>query len=115
ADIPDDRIIDGVDLGATLTEGKESPRTEMFYYRGTDLYAVRLGDYKAHFITEGAYGQFGEREVHATPLLYNVNQDPSEQFDIAAGHPEVIEKIKALVAEHRAKMVRGKDQLAARD
>jgi arylsulfatase A-like enzyme len=87
----------------------------MFYYRGTDLYAVRLGEYKAHFITEGAYGQFGEREEHETPLLYNVNEDPSEQYDLATEHPEIIEQINALVAKHRSKLVRGKDQLAERE
>ncbi len=115
AEIPKDRIIDGVDLSATLFEQKETPRKNMFYYRGTDLYAVRLGDYKVHFITEGAYGQFGEREEHETPLLYNVNEDPSEQYDIAAEHPEIIEQINALVADHRSKLVRGKDQLAERE
>ncbi len=115
AEIPKDRVIDGVDLSATLFEQKESPRKNMFYYRGTDLYAVRLGDYKAHFITEGAYGQFGKREEHETPLLYNVNEDPSEQYDIAAEHPEIIEQINTLVAEHRSKLVRGKDQLAERE
>ncbi len=114
AKIPDDRIIDGVDLSATLFEKQESPRKNMFYYRGTDLYAVRLGDYKAHFITEGAYGQFEERQEHATPILYNVNEDPSEQFDIAKEHPEIIERINALVTEHQAKLVKGKDMLAER-
>ncbi len=113
--IPNDRIIDGLDLSATLFEQNESPRKDMFYYRGTELYAVRLGDYKAHFITEGAYGQFGEREEHETPLLYNVNEDPSEQFDIAPDHPEIIKRIKALVVEHREKMVMGKDMLAERE
>jgi arylsulfatase A-like enzyme len=115
AEIPEDRIIDGLDLSGTLFEQKESPRNNMFYYRGTDLYAVRLDDYKAHFITEGAYGQFGEREEHETPLLYNVNEDPSEQYDLATEHPEIIEQINALVAKHRSKLVRGKDQLAERE
>lgn len=115
AEIPQDRIIDGLDLSAVLFEQKESQRKSMFYYRGSDLYAVRLGDYKAHFITEGAYGQFGEREEHTTPLLYNVNEDPSEQFDIAMDHPEIIEGINSLVMEHRSKLVRGKDMLAERE
>lgn len=114
AELPDDRIFDGVDLGVTLFERGESPRNDMFYYRGTDLYAVRLGEFKAHFITEGAYGQFGERTVLETPLLFNLNEDPSEQYDIAADHPEILEAIDKLVQGHRAKMVQGKDQLAER-
>ncbi|MGB6152481.1 MAG: arylsulfatase, partial [Pricia sp.] len=90
-------------------------RKNMFYYRGTELYAVRQGDYKAHFITQGAYGQFGDREEHTTPILYNVNEDPSEQFDIAGEHPDILEDINALVARHRATLVMGKDMLAERE
>ncbi|MDT7828396.1 sulfatase [Pricia sp. S334] len=115
AEIPDDRVIDGVDLSGTLFEQRESPRKNMFYYRGTDLYAVRLGDYKVHFVTEGAYGQFGDRQEHDPPLLYHLDHDPSEQFDIAAEHPEIIKEINALVSEHKANLVRGEDQLAERE
>ena len=117
APIPDDRVIDGVDLGPLLRgETKESsPRNEMFYYRGTELYAVRLGDYKAHFITEGAYGQFGEREEPETPLLFNINEDPSEQFNIASEHPGILQKIDNLIDEHLANMVMGKDMLVERE
>ena len=113
--IPEDRIIDGVDLSGTLLHGKPSPRKSVFYYRGTDLYAVRLGDYKAHFITQGAYGEFGERTVHDPPLLFNVNYDPSEKFDIASQHPEIIQQIRTLVNQHQSQLVPGKDQLAERE
>jgi len=113
--LPDDRIMDGVDLSATLRDGEESPRENMFYYRGPELYAVRLGDYKAHYITQGEYGQFGEREEHDPPLLYNLSHDPSEQYNIAEDHPEVIQQIEALVREHQSKLVVGEDQLAERE
>ncbi|WP_273569062.1 hypothetical protein [Maribacter halichondriae] len=115
AKLPDDRIIDGVDLSATLFEGKVSPREDMFYYRGTELYAVRLGDYKAHFITQGAYGEFGERQEHDPPLLYNLSHDPGEKFDVANDHTEIIDKIKLLVEEHESKLVKGKDMLVDRE
>ena len=113
--IPDDRIIDGVDLSGTLLNRSASPRKSILYYRGTDLYAARLGDYKAHFITEGAYGQFGERESHNIPILYNVNKDPSEKHDISKEHPEIIERIKALIKAHKSNLVQGKDQLVERE
>ncbi|MGD1891706.1 MAG: sulfatase [Cyclobacteriaceae bacterium] len=113
--LPDDRIIDGVDLSTTLQNGTESPRESILYYRGPELYAVRLGDYKAHYITQGEYGQFGEREEHDPPLLYNLSHDPSEQHDIAEDHPEVIQQIEALVREHQSKLVVGEDQLAERE
>ena len=114
-ELPKDRIIDGKDLSETLIHHKPSPRNSMLYYRGTELYGARLGDYKAHFITEGEYGQFGELEVHDPPLLYNVNQDISENFNIAGNHPEIIEQIKKLVEDHKSNLVKGKDQLAERE
>jgi arylsulfatase A-like enzyme len=113
--VPKDRVMDGYDLGSTLFKNAPSPRKEVFYYRGTELYAARLGDYKAHYITQGSYGQFGQKEVHDTPILYNLNVDPSENFDISANHPEIIEEINTMVKEHQSKLVKGKDQLADRE
>lgn len=45
----------------------------MFFYSGQELYAVIMEKYKAHFITEGTYGMFGEQEVHRLPILYDLN------------------------------------------
>jgi hypothetical protein len=87
----------------------------MLYYRGPTLYAARLGDYKAHYITQGEYGMFGGREEHATPILYNLSEDPSEQFDVAGQHPEIIEQINAFVKEHQSNLIVGEDQLADRE
>ena len=113
--VPDDRILDGVDLTGTLLENETSPREGILYYRGSELYAARVGDYKAHYITQGAYGMFGDKEVHAVPILYNLNHDPSEKYNIAEDHPEIIEEINEFVQEHQENLVRGKDQLAERE
>ena len=115
AKLPKDRILDGVDLSPTLFEQKKSPRKSLLYYRGTELYAARMGDYKAHFITQGAYGEFGERQEHDPPLLYNLNHDASEKYDIAAEHPEIIEQINALVKTHQSNLIKGEDMLADRE
>ncbi len=115
APLPDDRIIDGANLTATLVRGEEGPRKHILYYRGTDLYAVRLGDFKAHFITEGAYGEFGDRKEHSVPLVYNVAYDASEKFDIGETNPEIINEINILVREHNSSLVKGKDQLVDRE
>ncbi len=113
--IPNDRIVDGVDLSGTLLRGEPSPRNSMLFYRGTRLYAARLGDYKAHYVTQGEYGMFREKEVHDVPLLYNLSQDPSEQYDVAEQHPEVLAQIEKLVQQHQAKLVKGEDQLVTRE
>jgi arylsulfatase A len=104
-EVPTDRVIDGVDLSPVLLEGKPSPRTSMLYYRGTHLMAARLGAFKAHFITQPAYGPgAGQRTEHDPPLLYHLEHDPGEQYDVADDHPDVLQAIAQLVAEHRANL-----------
>lgn len=111
--VPSDRVVDGIDLTPVLLQGKESPRNDVFYYRGEMLYAVRVGDYKAHFKTQDAYGP--EIKEHNPPLLYNLNVDPSEKYDIAAQHPDVIREIMEVVRLHNEKMVPGEDMLKDRE
>ncbi|MEN6429011.1 MAG: sulfatase-like hydrolase/transferase, partial [Phycisphaerales bacterium] len=113
AEVPTDRVVDGLDLRPVLYGKGPSPRDTMFYYRGTRLFAVREGPYKAHFITQSGYG--GDKPVeHDPPLLYHLGQDPSEKYDIAKDHPEVIAAIQQEVVRHRSELVRGEDQLAER-
>ena len=100
-----DRIYDGYDLSGLLTGGEKSPREEMFYYRGTKLMAVRYKEFKAHFKTQSAYGPDSKKITdHNPPLLFNLNVDPSEKWNVAKDHPEVLEAINKLVKEHQSKL-----------
>jgi arylsulfatase A-like enzyme len=110
---PSDRIIDGLDLSPVLFDRGPSPRNTMFFYNGRQLYAVRKGPYKAHFITQSGYGN--DKPVkHDPPLLYHLGHDPSEKYDVAKDHPDVIADIQKEVAEHQRTLVPGEDQLAKR-
>ncbi|NBC66652.1 MAG: sulfatase-like hydrolase/transferase [Bacteroidetes bacterium] len=113
--LPGDSIIDGVDLTPVLLGEGESPRNEMLFYRGATLYAARKGDYKAHYIIQGAYGQFEEKQVLETPLLFDLSEDPSEQYNIAEEHPDVLTEIDEMVKNHQQNLVKKKDQLAERE
>jgi arylsulfatase A-like enzyme len=110
AKIPDDRIIDGVDMSSILFENGKSKREFFVYYRGTQIYAARLGNYKAHFITRTGYGS-EKPTVHDPPLLYHLGYDPSERFDISSQHPDIIEKIKKEVENHKKTIQPVKNQL----
>ncbi|MDA1370218.1 MAG: sulfatase [Proteobacteria bacterium] len=92
---------DSVDLSSALFENGESLRREMPYYRSGVLYAYRVGQWKLHYILEGAYGQPPQRIELPAPELYNLLKDPSERFDVAADNPEVVAQIQAAVARHR--------------
>lgn len=110
AALPADRVMDSHDLSPALYGTGPSPRTTMFYYRDTTVYAVRQGPFKAHFQTRDDYGD-ATVTSHNPPILYNVEQDPGEHFDVSADHPEAIASIQAELAAHNAALVRGKDQL----
>src|SRR5262249_34984367 len=113
ARVPDDRVIDGLDLTPLLTGKGKSPRDTMFYYRGTRLYAVRQGPFKAPFVTRSAYGPAQPVE-HDPPVLYHLGHDPSEQFDVAKDHPGVIADIRRAVATHQEGLKPGEPQLDKR-
>lgn len=109
AKLPQDRLIDGVDMSPLLFKTGPSQRTELLYYRGNELYAARTGSFKAHFITQPGYGR--EKVAHEPPLLFDLAQDPSEEFNVATNHPTVLADIARLVEAHRAKLVPAKSQL----
>ncbi len=101
ATVPEDRTIDGYDLSDVLKNKSSSPRDHMIYYRNQDVYAVRKGEYKAHYITETCYALDTGREELEEPLLYNLNVDPSEKYNHASDHPDVLSDLATLVAEHK--------------
>ncbi len=92
-ELPEDRPIDGLDLSPVLFGTGPSPRDIVPYYRYNELYAIRKGWFKAHFITQGEYGMGPERTLHDPPLLYHLGDDPGERFDVAGDHPDVLQDL----------------------
>jgi arylsulfatase A-like enzyme len=117
-ELPQDRLMDGRDLSATLLEGRPLPADRpLFYYRDAQLYAVRKGRWKAHYMTRAGYGA-EEPKRHERPMLFDLSQDPSERFDLAAGAASqeidgVLADLAREVERHRETMVPGKPQLDA--
>ncbi len=108
AEPPADRPIDGVDLSPRLTGTGMSPRTMNFYYWDNEFRAIRKGDYKAHFITSGSYGEGETRTEHNPPLLFNLAEDPGERRNIAAQHPDVVADLLRAAETHRRGVVAGR-------
>jgi len=98
---PPDRELDGFNILPSLKGEAESPRDFFAYYRGDRVYAARLGPWKAHFITQTAYPD-GPPVPHDPPLLYQLNQDPGEHFDLSSKYPEIIEEMYARMEKHYA-------------
>jgi len=103
APLPEDREMDSYDLTPVLKGTGPAERDTFFYYRGYRLFAVRMGPFKAHFMTQDGYGQ-RQPEKHDPPLLFNLGVDPGEQWNVADQHPEVLAQIMKEVEKHKAKM-----------
>lgn len=97
--IPKDRKMDSYDLSLAMSMKADSPRNEMFFWRGTKLFAARSGNYKAHFYTMTGYRDRGETRLN-TPLLYHLGHDPSEKFDVSRENPEIVTKIQEMASQH---------------
>ena len=94
-----DKPLDGNDIKDLLTGKKDKVTDIVYFYDADKLYAIRKGAYKAHFQTNGSYSQ-KPAEVHSPPLLYNVEHDPSEKFEIGKKYPEIIEELTAAFKKH---------------
>ena len=63
-------------------------------------------------VVQAQPGYGGEKAVeHDPPILYHLGNDPSERFDVAKEHADVIADIKKEAAVHRANMKFGENQL----
>jgi arylsulfatase A-like enzyme len=111
AALPTDRVLDGHDLSPVLRGTGPSPRRTYLYYRGALLQAVRSGPYKAHFFTRPE-GHDQTPESIDPPWLFNLDQDPSEQYDVGREHPEVVGELRRLAEAHRRTVVPVEDQIA---
>lgn len=81
------------DLTKTLLKGAPSPRTWWVYHQS----AYRSGRYKIHTRTIPPTDPIERKRKrateHATPLLFDLENDPAEQNNIAAKHPEIVQRL----------------------
>jgi arylsulfatase A-like enzyme len=122
--LPKDRIYDGYDISPLILGSGESERNTVIYYRGEKVFAIRKGDYKAHFIVQNEYNTqtahfITDPEVVVnnqptfldTPLLYNLSTDPGERYNIADKHPEILIEIRQVLLDHLSSIEPVENQL----
>ncbi|XP_007553968.1 N-acetylgalactosamine-6-sulfatase [Poecilia latipinna] len=131
---PDDRTLDGLDLTPVLLNGSHQlDNRPIFFYRGNEMMAVRLGQYKAHYWTwsnsleelkEGINFCPGQevpgvtthdQEEHTLqPLIFHLGRDPGEKYPLSVlskEYEEVLRSVSAVVQQHQKTLVPGMPQL----
>jgi len=89
AEIPQDRIIDGKDLGPVLFENGKRDGDTFLYYMLSSQEGYREGDWKIKRPYAGFAGSRGMKRVEAhDTLLFNLKNDPGETINLAGEYPE---------------------------
>jgi arylsulfatase A-like enzyme len=98
-----DREYDGADLGDVLYRGGAGREALHFYYAADQVRGVRKGAWKLHLVK----GQAGAESAE----LYNLEEDPSERFNVAGAQPERVAALREEIARHVAGVKRGEQQI----
>ncbi|MBN1290424.1 MAG: sulfatase [Candidatus Latescibacteria bacterium] len=107
--LPDDRPYDGIDLSPVF-DGNSRPERTIYYYREDELYAVRHGKWKLHFkVYDYPGGDYHSepRKVRTPeqPLLFDLEIDPSEQYECASENPDVVKRLITIADNYSAEIV----------
>ena len=114
AALPQDRRIDGKDIGPLITgqPGATTPHEAFFFYWGRQLQAVRSGVWKLHvphryrsmknatLASASHPGQYTQDSIGVA--LFNLEDDIGETTNLADAHPDVVERLMGLMAQARA-------------
>ncbi len=104
AKVPDDRVIDGLDISGIFHGTQTELDRPFFFYQHQALRAVRMGDWKLHLphseldrTKEGEEWQIhvpkADRPYIEELTLYNLKDDIGETTNVAMQHPEVVERL----------------------
>ena len=100
--VPDDRTIDGKDIGPILMgETNKTPHEQFYYYFRDALDAVRHGDWKLIVKQKG-------KPIKGGAMLFNLADDIAERNNVVAEHPEVVAKLEGMLTAARKDLGDGK-------
>ena len=93
----DKKSLDGFNVTKTFFENS-SIRTDIHYYRQDTLIALRHKQWKMYLRDPNPWDD-GPTEKDM-PLLYNIEHDPSEKYDIAKNNKDIIDMLQKLSSDH---------------
>jgi arylsulfatase A len=104
-------VTDGVSLKPLLTGANSSdPHDCIYLWRERDLYALRCGPYKAHYITRSGFDTSDAGTYYDPPLLFNVEWDPAESIpltpELDENYDAAMAHVTSMAASHLASVVK---------
>jgi arylsulfatase len=97
--VPNDRVIDGIDMSDFfLGKTEKSGREGFIVYMGNDIFAVKWRNWKLHFKEQDAWN--GEMITYTMPRLYNLYNDPQEKDNVLFPHTWVPKAALKQLTEH---------------
>ena len=98
-DVPDDRVIDGLDMSDFLLGKREQSGREGFVvYMGNDVFGVKWRDWKIHFKEQEAWNTVLRN--YTMPKVYNLMSDPQERDNVLFPHTWVLKAALPHLEEH---------------
>jgi arylsulfatase len=98
-EVPDDRVIDGIDMSAFLLGDQEkSGRDGFVVYMGNDIFGVKWQDWKIHFKEQTGWN--GVLREYTMPRVYNLINDPEERDSVLFPHTWVLKVALPQLEEH---------------
>lgn len=99
---PEDLEFDGRDLSAVLLDDAPSPHEEIVLFNNAQVAAVRTARWK--YIVRSYYRTYDiPLDRHGYPLLFDLDQDPGENYSVAALFPDALEEMKDRLERARAR------------
>ena len=98
AKLPEGVKIDGRDIAQILLgKSRQAPREAHYYFSGNRLEAVRSGPWKLAIVGQSENMGGGKSKASVIPALYNLDTDIGETRNVAAEHPDVVERLQKFV------------------
>jgi arylsulfatase len=102
-DVPDDRVIDGIDMSEFLLGREQASGREGFIvYMGNDIFGVKWRNWKVHFKEQTAWN--GVLREYTMPRVYNLMNDSQERDNVIFPHTWVLKAGLPQLEEHVASL-----------
>ena len=99
AEIPQDRVIDGINMSDFFTgQTEKSGRDGFIVYMGNDIFGVKWRNWKLHFNEQESWNS--PKINYTMPRVYNLYEDPQERSNVLFPHTWVPKAALVQLGKH---------------